>query len=66
MYKLIELVGASEVSWDDAARLTIEAAGRSLHDLRIAEVQQLDLKVEEGKLLYRVRLKLSFKVLEGE
>lgn len=66
VYKLIELVGTSEVSWDDAAKRAIETAGRSLHDLRIAEVEKLDLKVEDGKLHYRTRLALSFKYLEGE
>jgi flavin-binding protein dodecin len=66
VYKLIELVGTSEVSWADAAKQAIETAGRSLHDLRVAEVQKLDLKVENGKLYFRARLTLSFKYIEGE
>ena len=66
VYKLIELVGTSQTSWDDAAKQAIEMAGRSLHDLRIAEVQKLDLKVENGTLYYRARLTLSFKYIEGE
>lgn len=66
VYKLIELVGVSQVSWDDAARRALETAGRSLQDMRVAEVQQQDLKVEDGQLLFRTRLKLSFKLLEGE
>jgi dodecin len=66
VYKLIELVGTSQTSWDDAAKQAIETAGRSLNDLRIAEVQKLDLKVENGTLYYRTRLTLSFKYIEGE
>ena len=66
VYKLIELVGTSQISWDDAAKQAIETAGRSLNDLRIAEVQKLDLKVENGTLYYRARLTLSFKYIEGE
>lgn len=66
VYKMIELVGTSEISWDDAAKQAIETAERSLHDLRIAEVEKLDLKVENGKLYYRTRLSLSFKYIEGE
>jgi flavin-binding protein dodecin len=61
-YKIIELVGSSEVSWDEAAKNAVETASKSLRDLRIAEVKQLDLKIEGGKVTaYRVRLNLSFK-----
>lgn len=63
VYKVIELVGSSEVSWEDAAKIAIEAASKSLHDLRIAEVRQLDVKVEEGKVVaYRAKVAVSFKV----
>lgn len=63
-YKIIELVGASDLSWEDAARGAVETAGRSLEDLRIAEVTRLDLTVEEGKVKnYRARLSVSFKVM---
>ena len=63
VYKIIELVGSSEVSWEDAAKIAIEAASKSLHDLRIAEVRQLDVKVEEGKVVaYRAKVAVSFKV----
>ncbi len=62
-YKIVEVVGTSELSWDDAARNAIETARKTLHDLRIGEVTKMDLKVEEGKLLYRTRLNLSFKYL---
>ena len=63
VYKIIELVGTSEVSWEEAAKTAVETAGKSLHDLRIAEVKQLDLKVEEGKVVaYRAKVAVSFKV----
>jgi flavin-binding protein dodecin len=63
VYKVIELVGTSEKSWEDAAREAVETAGKSVKELRIAEVTKLDLKVEDGKILYRTRLNLSFKYL---
>jgi flavin-binding protein dodecin len=63
VYKMIDIVGSSETSWEDAARRAIEAAGESIHNLRVAEVKKLDLKVENGKIVaYRARLDLSFKV----
>jgi len=62
VYKVIELVGSSPTSWEEAARLAIETAGRSLRDLRIAEVGKLDMKVEDGRVTaYRARVSLSFK-----
>lgn len=62
VYKIIELVGSSEKSWEDAAKSAIERAGKSLRDLRIAEVGQLDMKIEDSKvILYRCRVKVSFK-----
>lgn len=62
VYKIIELVGTSEVSWEDAAKTAVERASKSLTDLRIAEVGKLDMKVENGKVTaYRARVKLSFK-----
>ena len=61
-YKIIELVGTSEKSWEDAARLAVETAGESLKDLRIAEVTKLDLTIENGKVTtYRTRINVSFK-----
>jgi len=63
-YKIIELVGTSDKSWEDAARSAIETAGRTLEELRIAEVTRLDVTVENGKVkTYRARLNVSFKVL---
>jgi flavin-binding protein dodecin len=62
VYKVINLVGTSTSSWEAAAQAAINAAGQSLRDLRIAEVDKLDMKVEEGKVVaYRARVKLSFK-----
>jgi flavin-binding protein dodecin len=61
VYKIIELVGTSPDSWEAAAKNAVETAGTTLKDLRIAEVIKLDMKVEEGKLSYRVRLNVSFK-----
>ena len=61
-YKIIELVGSSKKSWEDAARNAVETASQSLRDLRIAEVTKLDMKIEDGKVAaYRARLNLSFK-----
>ena len=62
VYKIIELVGTSRSSWDDAAKNAVETASGTLKDLRIAEVTKLDLKMENGKVsAYRARVKLSFK-----
>jgi hypothetical protein len=67
VYKVIELVGSSETSWDKAAKNAVEKAGKTLRDLRIAEVDKLDMKVENGKVAaYRARVKLSFKYGGGE
>ena len=62
VYKIVDLVGTSEVSWEDAAKNAVETASKSLRELRIAEVTKLDMKVENGKVIaYRTRVKLSFK-----
>jgi flavin-binding protein dodecin len=62
VYKIIEIVGSSRSSWDDAAKNAVETASKTLKDLRIAEVTELDLKLENGKVAaYRARVKLSFK-----
>ncbi len=61
-YKIIELVGTSDKSWEDAARTAVEAAAESLKDLRIAEITKLDMTVENGKVSsFRARLTVSFK-----
>ena len=61
VYKVIEIVGTSSQSWADAAKNGVNAASKSLRDLRVAEVEQMDVKIESGKLLYRAKLKVSFK-----
>jgi hypothetical protein len=62
VYKVIELVGSSPDSWEEAANNAIERASKTLRDLRIAEVVAQDMHIEDGKVvLYRTRLKVSFK-----
>lgn len=62
VYKVIQLVGTSPVSWEEAAKNVVETASKSLKDLRIGEVTKLDLKIENGKVVaYRARLNVSFK-----
>lgn len=62
VYKVIRLVGTSATSWEDAAKNAVETAGQSLRDLRIAEIDKLDMKVENGKVAaYRALVNLSFK-----
>jgi len=62
VYKIIELVGSSTSSWEDAAKNAVERASKTLRDLRIAEITQLDMKVEKGKVVtYRAKVKISFK-----
>jgi len=62
VYKIVELVGASDSSWEEAAHNAVETAGRSLKDLRIAEVTKFDMTIENGKVTsYRTRINLSFK-----
>ena len=65
VYKVIELVGTSEESWEKAAANAVEMASISLRDLRIAEVVELDMQIEEGKIsTYRTKIKVSFKYKE--
>ena len=62
VYKIIELVGTSETSWEEAAKHAVESAGQSLKDLRVAEITKLDMKIENGKVTaYRARVSVSFK-----
>ncbi len=62
VYKVVEVIGTSTKSWEDAARVAVETAAGTLRNLRIAEVAKMDLKVENGKVVaYRTRLQLSFK-----
>ena len=62
VYKVIELVGTSPNSWEEAAKNAVETAGKSLKNLRIAEIEKLDMKIEDGKVTaYRARVSVSFK-----
>lgn len=61
-YKIVEVIGTSESSWEDAAKNVIAEVGRHLRDLRVAEVMEQDAKIEKGKIVaYRTKLRLSFK-----
>ncbi len=67
VYKVIELVGTSTESWERAASAAVELASKSLRDLRIAEVVQLDMQLEDGKVMaYRAKIKVSFKYEGGD
>ena len=62
VYRIVDVVGVTEKSWEDAGRRAIETAATSLRDLRVAEVTQMDMKVEDGKVTaFRTRVALSFK-----
>jgi len=62
VYKIVEIVGTSEKSWEDAARVALETASKSIEEIRIAEVNKLDIKVEkDARLTFRVKLDISFK-----
>ena len=62
VYRVIDVIGSSKRSWEDAAKNAVETATRSLRDLRIAEVQKLDVKIDNGKIVaYRARVQVSFK-----
>ena len=66
-YKIIEIVGTSDTSWEEAAKIAVETANKSLVDLRIAEVVKLDMTVNNGKVSsFRARLNLSFKILDDK
>jgi len=62
VYKVITLIGTSTESWEKAAAAAVERASQSLRDLRVAEVRELDMQLEEGKVVaYRAKVKVSFK-----
>jgi dodecin len=62
VYRVIDIIGTSKHSWEDATKNAVETATRSLRDLRIAEVQKLDVKIDHGKIVaYRARVQVSFK-----
>jgi flavin-binding protein dodecin len=65
VYKIVEIIGTSEKSWEDAARVAVETASKSIEELRIAEVNKLDIKVEkDGRLTFRTKLDISFKYVK--
>jgi flavin-binding protein dodecin len=62
IYKVIELGGSSPTSWEEAAKRAVEEAGKTLKNLRIAEIKKLDMRIEDGKVVsYRARVNISFK-----
>ncbi|MGA2037541.1 MAG: dodecin family protein [Acidimicrobiales bacterium] len=67
VYKIVELVGSSTESWEKAAEAAVKQAGQSLRDLRVAEVSELDMHIEGGRVAaYRAKVKLSFKYESGD
>ena len=66
VYRVIEVVGVSDNSWEDAAKNAVETASATVRDLRVAEVGKLDMKVDDGKVVaFRARVSLSFKYESG-
>lgn len=67
VYRITEIVGTSEISWEEAAKNAIKAAARTLRDLRVAEIVKLDMVIENGEVaVYRARVNLSFKYEEKD
>jgi len=67
VYKVIQVIGTSENSWEEAAQNAVETAGQHIKNLRVAEVEQLDMKIENGKVAgYRAKVNVSFKYEAGE
>jgi flavin-binding protein dodecin len=64
VYKVVEIIGTSDKSWEDAARSAIDTASKTLKELRVGEVKEMDISVDEGKLIFRVKLRLSFKLMD--
>lgn len=61
VYKVVEIIGTSDQSWEEAAKVAVNKASKSLRNLRVAEVKEMDLKLEEGTMVYRVKMNVSFK-----
>ncbi|MBN2079578.1 MAG: dodecin domain-containing protein [Spirochaetes bacterium] len=64
VYKVIEIIGTSTTSWEDAAKKAIELASKTLKEIRVAEVKEMDINIEDGKMIFRVKLRLSFKFVD--
>ena len=64
VYKVVEIIGTSDRSWEDAAKGAIETASKTLKELRVAEVKEMDISLDDGKLVFRVKLRLSFKLMD--
>ena len=63
VYKIVEVVGFSETSWEDAAKAAVATVDRSIRDMRVAEVVQMDMRLEDNRIVgYRTKLKVSFKL----
>jgi flavin-binding protein dodecin len=63
VYKVVEVVGFSETSWEDAAKVAVSAVDRSIRDMRVAEVVKMDMRLEDNRIVgYRTKLKVSFKL----
>ena len=63
IYKIIEVVGFSEISWEEAAKVAVAAVDKSVRDMRVAEVVQMDMRLEDNRIVgYRTKLKVSFKL----
>lgn len=62
VYRVIEVIGTSPTSWEEAARMAVETAGTTLEDLRVAEIVELDMRLQDNKVMaYRAKVKVSFK-----
>ncbi len=61
VYKLVDIIGTSNKSWEEAARVAVGTASKTLRDLRVAEVKEMDIKIEEGDLVFRIKMTVSFK-----
>ena len=67
IYKIIRIVGSSPTSWEEAAKNAVEEAGKQLRDMRVDEIEQLDMRLEEGKVVeYRARVHVSFRYQGGQ
>ncbi len=65
VYKVIEIIGSSEESWEDAAKNGLQIAAKNLKDIRVAEVKELDLRLDGDKVVFRAKMNVSFKYLDS-